>query len=512
MLEKNNQEESVNQGLKLLAKSSVIVFVGLFLSKIFTYIYRIIIARYFGPEVYGLFSLAIMIMGLFIVIFSFGFIEGIVRFIPLYRGKKEFKKIRYLLKLSIIVLFFSSLTAAIILFFSAEFISLNIFHNSDLIIFLKIFSFLIPLLVYGNFFLSVLRGFEKIAWHSFIFNILQNLIKLIVIIFLIFLGIKSNAIIFSHFAGILIVSIFSFLVCKYKLPELFVKDKFNKKIKFKINKEFILYSLPVMFTSIFSLIFSWIDSFSIGYFMGALEVGFYNAAIPIVLLMTFVPELFKQLFFPLITREFSSKKLDVVKELSQQVGKWIFIFNLPLFLLVFIFPGAIINILFGAEYLVAENALRILSVGFFVSSLIYISTNLVSMVGKSKIILINVVVTSIINIILNFILVPIYGINGAAISTTIVWILLSGLLLVEAKHYTSIIPIRRKMLKIFFVSLIPLVLLLLIKQFVVIKLVSLILLGGFFFLSYLFLIFITNCFDKNDFMILRTFKRKILKI
>ena len=58
--------KEVNQGLKILAKSSIIVFIGIFLSKILIYIYRIIIARNFGPEVYGLFSLAIIIMGWFL--------------------------------------------------------------------------------------------------------------------------------------------------------------------------------------------------------------------------------------------------------------------------------------------------------------------------------------------------------------------------------------------------------------------------------------------------------------
>ena len=59
-MENNNEFDS---NLKLIAKSSVIVFAGIFLSKIFTYLYRIIIAREFGPEAYGLFSLALVISG-----------------------------------------------------------------------------------------------------------------------------------------------------------------------------------------------------------------------------------------------------------------------------------------------------------------------------------------------------------------------------------------------------------------------------------------------------------------
>ena len=132
------------------------------------------------------------------------------------------------------------------------------------------------------------------------------------------------------------------------------------------------------------------------------------------------------------------------------------------------------------------------------------------MVGKSKLLLGNIIIASIINLALNLILVPKYGINGAAISTTFVGVILGVTFLIQAKHYTSIIPFKRKMIRIFAVSLPPLFIILYIKKLVEINLLSLILLGFFFFLSYLLLIFTTGCLDKNDFMILRSFKRKLI--
>jgi len=505
------KQEEINQGLKLLAKSSVIVFIGLFLSKVFSYVYRIIIARYFGPELYGIFSLALMVVGWFIAISSLGFSMGLARYIPFYRGKKEFEKIKYILKFSTTILFFSSIFAGAILFFSSNFIAIKIFHNSDLIIFLKIFSFLIPVAIFTDVFLNILRAFEKIAWHSFIFNILSSIIKVMTIVLFILIGIKSNSIIFSYFLGFLAMLFVSFIVCKYKIPKIFEKYKLKKEIKSKTNKEFFSYSWPLMFSGIIASIFYWVDSFSIGYFHNATQVGFYNAAIPIVSLMSFFPKLFFQLFFPLINKEFSRKNFKIIKELSQQIGKWIFIFNLPLFLIMIVFPGTIINILFGKTYLVAQNALRILAIGGLCSTLVFISENLVSMVGKSKLLLGNVIIASIINLILNFILVPKYGINGAAISTTIVGVILSVTLLIEARYYTSIIPVRRKMMRILLVSLPPLLIIFYLKRLVEINFLSLILIGFLFVLSYVFLIFVTGCLDKNDLMILRSLKRKIMR-
>ena len=99
MLNNDNTEE-INKGLKLLVKTSFVVFIGILLSKIFTYIYRIIIARHFGPEVYGLFSLAVMAIGWLVAISSLGLTHGLSRFIPLYRGKKQINRIKHILKIS----------------------------------------------------------------------------------------------------------------------------------------------------------------------------------------------------------------------------------------------------------------------------------------------------------------------------------------------------------------------------------------------------------------------------
>jgi O-antigen/teichoic acid export membrane protein len=505
-MEKDTKE--INTGLLLLAKSSFIFLFGFLASKIFTYIYRVILARNFGPETYGIFSLATMVVGWFIAIFSLGLTEGVIKFISYYRGKKEFDKIRHLIGFSSFFLLISSLIAGVILFLTSELISIKLFHDSNLTIFLKIFSFLIPIWIFSNFFAAILSSFEQMSWYSFIVNILQNAVKVITLILFVLLGFSTNSIIFSFFLGILSMLIAGYLVCRHKIPGIFNKLKLKKTEKTILNKKLISYSWPVMFSGIIMSIFYWIDTFSIGFLKNATEVGFYNAAVPLVLFLLFAPELFLHLFFPMINRHFSQNKLEIIKELSQQVGKWIFLLNLPLFLIMVIFPGAIVNIFFGGEYLVAENALRILSIGYFVSGFYYIPGSILNMLGKSKLMLFNVLVTSVINFILNFILIPIYGINGAALSTSFVWIILTALTSLEAYHFTSIIPIRRKVFRIALISLIPLGIVLVLRKLVPLNALSLILIGAFFLLSYILLIFLTKCLDKNDFLVIKSvFKR-----
>ena len=509
-LDKNT--EQLNSGLKLLAKSSLVIFLFLFLSKALYYIYRLIIARWFGPEIYGLFSIALIILSVFVALFSLGLDQGLLRFIPLYDVKNKQKEIRDLFGFSVKLTFFLSLSAAIILFFSSTFISINIFHNEDLIIFLKIFSLVIPVYLFSNLFLSILRAYEKVIWYSFILNVLQNILKVIAIVLLFFIGFNSNAIILSYFLGILGMFLLSFYLIRFYFKDIFKPSKLGKNERIKIRKEFFSYSWPLMFSGILSIVNWWTDSFMIGFFRNAVEVGFYNVAFPIVYLMGIVPEIFMQLFFPLITKEFSKKNLFLVKQISQQVGKWIFVLNLPFLIIFFLFPGAIINLLFGSSYLAAENALRILSVGFFLGTItIPVTSNLLYIQGKSKLLLINLIIIFLTNLILNIFLVPKYGISGAAFSTTLSTILFGIILIFELNHYQSIIPFRRKIFRIILVSLIPTVLLLILRKIIAINSLSLILLGVFFGLTYILAMLTTNCLDRNDFMIIKTVFKKLRK-
>lgn len=512
----------LDKSLKLLVKTSLMVFILIFLSRILGYVYRIIIARQFGPEVYGLFSLALMVSGFFIAFSALGFSEGILRFVSLYRGKKQIARIKYLFKFGVIIASITSILAGLLLFLLANFISVNLFHNPALSIYLKIFSIVIPISVLGGFFLIVLRAHEKIVWHSSIANLFQGLIKVASLGIFVLLGFNSNAVSLSYLAGVFGVLVISYCVCKYKIPHIFGATPIKHDEKRIIRKELVSYSIPILFFSIISTIFYWIDSFSLGYYKGAISVGWYNAAVPIALLLGIIPELFMQLFFPLITKLYARKNLKLIEQLGKQVAKWILLVNIPIFAIMIVFPGAIINLLFGSEYLVAENALRILSVGSLISSILIISNQLISMIGKSKLILMNIVIAATINLVLNSILVPIQkigfienssGLNGAAIATLISVVIFNLMFMAEAHRYLSIIPLKRKMINVIISAVISTAFLVYARTiFTSSGVITLGALSLSFLLVYISLVWASGSFDRNDLFIIKSIKNKIVGI
>ncbi|MEK6849968.1 MAG: flippase [Nanoarchaeota archaeon] len=511
-------QKKLDNSLKLVVKTSLIGLFGILIAKVFAFIYRTLIARSFGPEVYGLFSLSLIIIAWFVSFSSLGLSEGLLRYISIFRGKKEMSKIRYILRISLIFLLFSGLISGILLFFTAEFISVNLFHNAKLTIFLKIFACAFPIMIYYEIFLSIIRSFEKIITHSVISDIFSNMIKPLILILLIYFGIGSNAVILSYVLGTAVVLLIAYIYCRYALPPIIWQKSLKLRNKEKIKKELFSYSWPLMLVSIITTILFWSDSLLIGYFKGALEVGVYNAAVPIAALLFIVPVLFIKLFFPMITREYSRKNFSLIKELSKQIGKWIFILNLPVLIIIILFPNAAINILFGSDYLAAANPLRFLAIGSLVFSIAMVSNNIVSMTGKSKILLTDILIINVINIFLNILWIPLpkilwldnsTGLNGAALATMISLFLYSIVLFIQSKSYAGVVPLRTKMANILLAAVIPTVLLIFIRNFVGRGIFTLIMLSLSFFLIYLIIVFSFKGFDKNDFMIIRAIKNKL---
>lgn len=509
----------VDKNLKLIAKTSVIAFITIMSAKLLVYVYRAIIARYFGPEIYGVFSLAIIVSSLFAVFASFGAFEGLVRYISMYIGKKQTWKGRYLFDLAMKILIVSSIAAAATLFFASDYIAISIFHNEELIFYLRAFSLLIPLSVLIDLLLSSMRAHEIIGWYSFVSSTARNGIKVLILVLMIFIGVKSNSVAYSEILGAAGTLLLAYLVFNRFIKKSFKRRRLSVKEAFLIRKDFFYYSIPLTFSTFIFMLFNWIDTFAVGYFKTAIEVGFYNAAVPIAMLMAVAPDLFMRLFFPLISREYSKNNMNLIKELSKQTSKWIFLINVPALVLMLLFPGAILNILFGSEYLVAENALRILAVGFFLSTGIgSIGLRLISMAGKSKMILLNTVIACSLNFILNFTLVPMpkiwfldnsNGLIGAAIGTLISLIVMVLLFVFECHYYLSIIPVRRKSIRIFLAVIIPTIILIYVKRFVTINLFSMMVLALFFFLAYVAFALLFKALDRYDLEIICSVWRKI---
>lgn len=501
----SNNNNELDYYLKLLVRSSAFVFIAVIISKLASYGYKIAIAKYFGSETYGLFSLAIIVIGIITSVASLGLGEGIIRYVSYYRGKKRFESIKILIDKTRNVFLFTAVLSTIALILTAPFISDKIFRSEEFTPLIIGMAFAIPFILLSNIYLAVLRGFEKIKTYSALINIYQNSARLILILLFLMMGFGILSISLSYvitFSGLLLLS---WYYSKKDLNTLEVKESSKDK---RILKQAMSYSWPLLFTSVLYNAFYWTDSLLLGYFDSVEIVGLYSAAITITSLFGIAPDLFMQMFFPLISFKYSQGKKELIAQLTRQVVKWIYILNIAVFLLVFFFPNHILNILFGPDFIGAAGTLRLLSIGALFSGTMGLATNLLSIKGKTKTVLVDFIVFATINLFLNIILIPKYGMVGAALTTILTQAAFLITAFYQIKRAYKFNIIKSGVVRLFVVSFAGLVIGFLLLFDKEIALFQSLLVGSIIILIYLFLIYSFKIFDKEDLEIIKSIVKK----
>lgn len=496
---------SSEESLKVITKGAGIVFFSMFISKALTYFYRMVVAR-IGTEEYGLLSLGIAALGIATTLSLLGLDNGISRYIPYYVGKEDKERIKGTITSALKISFPLAVFFGLIMIFYSSWISVNLFQNTELTPILIIFAFVVPFNVMGILFLVTLTSFKKIEYYVLTKNIFESIILIIVTIILLYFGFGLYGATFAYAVAIISTFLISFYFVEQKTFQFF-----RTKLKsIPLKRELLNFSWPSMLSGILGMVVGWTDVLMIGYFLSVSEVGIYNAALPTAALMFIIPGALVSLFLPTVTELYSKGKRQELENVYKTTTKWIFFANFPLFLLMIIFSRQILRTLFGHEYIPAALALSILSFGYFGSSLFQTSSTILLMIKKTRLLLYISIITAGLNVILNYTLIPAYGMVGGAVATGFS-LLISGILYVFFVYrFMKIQPITGQYLKsicsgVFSAAVAYNLTRLL---FTPTPLYALILMFGLFLLIYLLMFLLLKGFTEEDAMILKTIQKK----
>ncbi len=398
--------------LRQIAKGGSIIFVGYALLGAFDFFYKVLVARYLSPEDYGVLSLALIVVGVSMTLSCLGFAQAFRKFIPEYNTKEETGKIKHLLVFGLGLSFVAGSIIASIIYFFTETIS-AFFGSEQLISVLKIFSFVIPfytifyLLLYV--FLSFKRPKEKVLIETFGRGALIFVLTFIVL----FMGGTLIDVSYVYLFSFVISSVLTFLILETKIFSIF-----KNKIETIDRGRVLSFSIPLLFVGLLGTVLRRSDSFLIGYFMKEYYVGLYNAAYPLAFILILVLMSFNQLFYSIASELYTKKQFNDLKETYGTVTRWIFLFTFPLFLLFVFFPENFIFLFFGAEYKPAYMALIILSFGTFINAIVGAVGILLQVYEKQNFIFKVQSCVVLLNIAMNILLIPRFGIEGAAFATS----------------------------------------------------------------------------------------------
>jgi O-antigen/teichoic acid export membrane protein len=187
------------------------------------------------------------------------------------------------------------------------------------------------------------------------------------------------------------------------------------KIRFsEPTKQLVKYSFPLLISATLLNLMTWTDTIMLGYFKSSQVVGVYSAVYPLVSFLTIIITSMGFVYIPVASRLWGEGRTDILGSLYQIVTKWCFVLSFPIFALMFVYPEAILVRLYGAEYASGGMVLRILSLGFITNAYFGFNYHTIMAVGDSGFLMKCSITSALMNVVLNFMLIPQYGMLGAA--------------------------------------------------------------------------------------------------
>jgi O-antigen/teichoic acid export membrane protein len=497
----------IGESLQKVAKGSSIIFIGSLLGLLPAFLGRIIITRYWAKSDYGLYSLALAILTICVVISTLGLIQGVSRNIAYARGKKDYSKMSSLISASIWFSFLVSIIAGIILFLSSEIISLKIFHEPELIAPLKIFSMVVPLLTLINVIVSIFRGFDQIKPYVYFQQLLLQVLFPIFIIVVIVLNLSFKYVFFA-FAASTFITLLALII--YSLKNAHNLALFSLKfITASVSRELLIFSIPLLFSAILNSLLHLTDTLMLGSLKNTTEVGLYNAALPAAHFISFPLIALIMIYIPIFTGLYARNKHGEIRRNYSILTKWLCSASFPLFAVLFLYPEQSLSFLFGSTYAPSANALRILSFGFIFDIFVGPCGASLIGIGKSRFVMFASFTMVILNISLNVILIPFYGIIGAAIATMVSLTSINIIQSVKLYSLIGAISISKNIIKPTVLSLTLISLFYIIsKNFISVKWWMLIVILISFYIIYILSILITRSLDKEDLKMLQILEAK----
>lgn len=502
-------DKVINKSLQKIGKGAGIIFFGTIIGMIFALIGKILIARNFSQSEYGIYSIGFVIINIFILLSTMGLKSGAARSIAFYRGKRDLSKVRGVIHSSIRITILTSVFFTLLLFIMAETISERIFQMNDLSLPLKIFALSIPFVVLINILVSIYRGFDRVNVRVYFQDIMLNIFFTSILIVIVALSMSFITIIWAYIISSALTLIFFYFFFINERSSI-INMKKEKKV-YPMGKELLMFSLPLLVFGALNMIWQWTDTLMLGYYKSPDVVGLYNAALPTSRFLSIVLTAVAFIYLPMASYLFSRNQINELKRTYAILTKWIFVAVFPIFLIIFLFPHVVLNILFGSSYTRAADALRILVAGIFIGNFFGPNGATLVALGKVKLVSLNSAIAAIANILLNIILIPRYGIVGAAYASAVSVIIIRSMQSIQIYRFYKIHPFTIKYIKPTAIAalLIGLVFIL-VKELTDtastwMAFMLLIIILFIYIASFL----ITKCFDEEDLLILREIEKKL---
>ena len=370
----------------------------------------ILIARILGASGLGILSLGTTCVMVACVFGRFGLDNVILRLVATANTAADHSRIREIYRRSMrLSLIFSSIAAAILLISAREIAEL-VFNEPNLTNVLRILAVsVVPaslLTLHSEF----LKGLSRGNQAMFIQTVAVPLFMCIALVAVSSLLVNVEALAAIQTGTVALIAVLAAGLCMRLLTRV------GPTKRPLVRKELLLPAHPLFWVALMNVIMSYTDVVLLGMSTESASVGVYAAAASSAALVNFVLAAVNTVTPPLFATLYAQQRIDDLARLARQSTLLMTIVAAPALCLFFLWPSAVLR-LFGTEFTAGSPVLSILSVGQFFNVATGSVGYLLMMTGHERWMRNNIIAMALLNLFLCILLIPPYGMIGAAVAT-----------------------------------------------------------------------------------------------
>tara|TARA_B110000211_G_scaffold234693_1_gene305663 strand:- start:5979 stop:7256 length:1278 start_codon:yes stop_codon:yes gene_type:complete len=391
----------------------------------------LILARYLGPEEYGLYTYILSIIAIVTIPVIAGLPQLLIREVAHIEVEENWADLKGLFRWSsgFVVLISSLMMLAVLLALLFELVTETTAHL------LWFAMLLIPIKSFSSKQGAILNGLSKPILGLLPEFILMPFMAIFIYTFFILFNTAFTALLLIKvqiFTSVLTMLLGLYLIHKNTPREIF-KVEPNYSFK-KWNRALLPFSLMFFISTMNSELANVV----LGYFKEKETVGFFKVALQGITLVTLGMTAVNSILGPKIAKSYRKNNIAEAQELLKKSVRLNVCFSIPIALLLIVFGEWLITIFFGESFKPAYQILCILCVGQIINIFLGSVGLVLNMTGNERNSLKSLFITLVINMILLFTLVPIYGSVGAALSVSISLVIWNLLMSFEVHKLTKL--------------------------------------------------------------------------
>ncbi len=400
----------------------------------------VLVIRLYGPDNFGVYVTALALVEMALALLIAGFKDGAVIFVARYADEDRsnprlYRALANALTWSLVL---SVLLVLAALTLGPRFLpELYPDFGSELAAMVSLMALALPILAFERVVISATQGLKIMKYEVIVNGMMRPLLLIAFASAAYGLLPDYRGLAAAYLATQVLIGLYTVFVFHRELVWRHLLRAFRD---FEIDTEMITFALPQNINALFTRFVTNIDILMLGMFgLSAGTTGLYAAGAMIVRELRQIKLVFSTSFAPHISKLFENKELDKLAHLFSTTVRWTTSLMIPAVLIVAALRNDLLSIAHpdfadgSALFMIALPPIPLLqgSLGF--------AGNVVVMSGFSRLNLYNSLAATTLNVVLNLFLIPLFGMAGAAIASTISAALKTG---VEFIQMRSILRIR----------------------------------------------------------------------